>query len=114
MNMTSEQMRELDACKAEIKRLRGIIKDWQRFHGELAALYGCYNETSVTLECAKKEHETAAAMETLKKCGDQAINIEIWFGNAGWWVSMPNRAFFGNAETLELAIALFARKLFSK
>jgi hypothetical protein len=55
--------------------------------------------------------DAAAAMEVLKKCSDIAV-IDVGQSVGKWFAA--NQDFFEWAQTLELAICLFAKKLFSK
>lgn len=56
-------------------------------------------------------------MEVLKKCGEETKHEEcIYFGivHDQWIVGHAERKIESESETLELAICLFAKKLFSK
>ncbi len=117
-------------------------KRWDKFYKNHppseyhSPVYDCYVDRSgQKIYCGKPfqiylaGHYTtdpAAAMEVLKKCSIklwdenpiitkcQHFKVEIW--NNGAWVVMQSekREMFCEAETLELSICLFAKKLFSK
>jgi hypothetical protein len=58
--------------------------------------------------------DPAAAMEVLKKCAEKT-KVSIFNHRAGGWqIESSNGMWFDEIETLELAIALFAKNLFSK
>lgn len=58
----------------------------------------------------------ADAMEVLKKCATESsgYQIQIDYDKSGWAVGRGGEGLHSTAETLELAIALFSKKLFSK
>lgn len=72
------------------------------------------------IEFPKYSTDPAAAMDVLKKCFDKTGQIEVFrtqihpfkFGVVGKW--LPSADYECEAETLELAICLFAKKIFTK
>jgi Phage ABA sandwich domain len=59
--------------------------------------------------------DPAAAMQVLEKCITGNTSIAINHGTTGWWVTdCDKKKNYAIAETLPLAICLFAKKLFSK
>jgi hypothetical protein len=120
--MTNTELRELDAWIAE------NVMGWKR--ANFLSSYGkgrfmVSRETGDIMaydlkgEGFQPTTDPAAAMEVLKKCGKTKKNaIEIFClrpdenrsGKESYWVNDPKT----ESETLELAIALFAKKLFTK
>ena len=123
--MTTQELRELDAWIAlnVTKTLRKLSDE------EYAAIVAWCEEANKdphpNLElttprryegsCLKYTSDPAAAMEVLEKCAKQVGNVIEIFGNNkdGWVVSGKNDAWESDADTLPLAICLFAKKLFT-
>ena len=118
--MTTEELRELDAWIAE--NLFGMKHDWRNCHW-------CQSSDPYALNNGHFQRYTsdpAAAMEVLKKlsskCEEMSGDLVISSGGI-WTVGIQRYAEYGGAEeidplceaeTLELAICLFAKKLFVK
>lgn len=130
--MKDTDTRELDAWIAE--HVMGF-EERPCYHGSArieGMTFYVANGRSVTGEASKGNHQfpkyttdPAAAMEVLKKCGehlaatDSAIELGQNLNKDGliyWWVNhdRASASFLCEAETLELAICLFAKKLFTK
>lgn len=122
MNMTQQELRELEAWIAE-----NVMK-WKRVSGLAVRILddeffvdsnGCIGRFS----CAWiPTTDPAAAMMVLEKCCESmAVNVEIWKAGNGEWVcrmvvgsGFNSTNQIGVANTLPLAICLFAKKLFTK
>ncbi len=62
----------------------------------------------------KPTNDPAAAMEVLKKCASHSAVIITRPTTDSWRITTRTLSVCIEAETLELAIALFAKKIFSK
>lgn len=118
--MTNEQMRELDAWIAE------HVMGWKLFRdgrNNIAAEMPTGETCIVTANHPWDESDfsptvdSAPAMEVLKKCVDvlygcNSFSLEVFRNGNHWVVRHP---IYGSphAPTLELAICLFAKQLFS-
>lgn len=126
--MTDTELRELDAWIAEnvmgYAWLQPIGGRYTRFylvspnnHKDLKPEFVFHRKSyrDEDIENAPRyTTDPAAAMEVLKKCSEK-YSIKIGFDvNGKWFVSHYDAKFEGviRAETLELAICLFAKKLF--
>ena len=118
--MTTKEQRELDAWIAE--NVMGLKVKWQKTFLQIDPWIIHPIKNGYTQEiCRQYTLDPAAAMEVLKKCvlrlGDTKFTIE--FAASLWFVesydslndSVEKTA---RAKTLELAICLFAKKLFTK
>jgi len=65
--------------------------------------------------CKNYTTDPAAAMEVLKKCStEKRITIAVWRDAGNWYCNNATGGnFYGEADTLELAICLFAKQLFT-
>jgi len=112
--MTTQEMRELDAWIAE------NVFGWQEFREEEYPYRMLWREgeegSPVWDEPDYYTTDPAAAMEVLKKCADN-LWLSVGFSKqrktflCGGILSGEN---YAEAETLELAICQFAKKLFTK
>jgi hypothetical protein len=117
--MKIEELRELDAWIAE--NVMGFKKASRFEGGELLGSRGQKSNECRWLSNDDPKYTTnpAAAMEVLKKCGQETypyqLQIEIQENGSvnisGGGFRQPYRI---TASTLELAICLFAEKLFNK
>jgi len=121
-DMTTKQLRELDTWIAE------HVMGWYRADGKPSHWFpdGYKNEWHNpkggmdTLPCFTTD--PAAAMTVLEKCNDKLKElghfpgaIDLWKPFELWKIqSHANSDIHAEAETLPLAICLFAKQLFSK
>jgi len=137
--MTATEMRELDAWIDE--HVMGLVQEYAvmkggRFYRPRSCGYtdclteaGRYSKADAEREIVGGgpmklipfpiPHYTtdpAAAMIVLEKCAEKCLNLEIDFRKGTWAVGLWRIAtpLEATAETLPLAICLFAKKLFSK
>jgi len=121
MVMTTEELRSLDAFIAEhvmgwqlVTTLHDIVTPGQFF----ARSDGVFVfKRGSELRNFHPTTDPAAAMEVLKKCGEElyghGVAIEIRnYNRQGWTVMAQSRG--NTAETIELAICYFAKQLFTK
>ena len=116
--MTATELRQLDAWIAE-----NVMGNQQRkirvTDGRKLVRYE-FLKVGTNEICPEYTTDPAAAMEVLKKCCEaMAVNVEIWKAGNGEWVcrmvsGRNSRNCVGTANTIELAICLFAKKLFTK
>jgi len=120
MKLTPIELRELDAWIAE--NVMGVIIVKVR----------CRDKSEVICPDVKRyTTDPAAAMEVLKKCGYKIQGrdyprgfghyfVRVYFAEIAheWCVCLGNEksdsSIYGQAETLEIAICLFAKKLFTE
>jgi hypothetical protein len=133
--VSETELRELDAWIAENVMGWELAKDEYHARMSLSKSYCISSDKTVCFghqgqfSLFKPTTNPAAAMELLKKCGEQGIlkgefklPVSIFRrGDLQWVVSencedAPEHEFYivVEAETLELAICLFAKKLFTK
>lgn len=123
MTTTEQELRELDAWIAEhvmgwkARKLnrRDLINHLMPPQS-ITDGFGKYDadpmfQTNVT-GVPNYTTEPAAAMEVLKKCMDMAVVTLFEKAKGGYEVRWQQMS--ASAETLELAICLFAKKLFTK
>ena len=126
--MTTEEMRELDAWIAE--HVFGYIKQnvnypeahWNEL--SLPDLDGNYISEGWVQGWEFRDvnipfysTQASAAMGVLKKCAENLIRGITINQNEGKWIIQAQNNYIGNlemSETLELAICLFAKQLFSQ
>jgi hypothetical protein len=111
--MSANDMRELDAWIAE-KVMEFKIKNGRCWvtRPVLKSLTKVAH-VEVDFEIEHYTTDPAAAMEVWKKCAEKQTTISIQKSKSGWRVVSMDSHSFG-CETLELAICLFAKKLFEK
>jgi hypothetical protein len=121
--MTTTELRELDAWidvivfGAPKRCLHFNIKNVGGSRLECPDCHQSFGQTSLVMSRALVKNYTidpVASRELEKKCAENN-SIHINKGSTGWWVSdLDKKRNYAIAETLELAIALFARKLFAQ
>lgn len=119
--MTTQELRELDAWIAE------HVMGWKitKYHccGEqVERLKPSSGDLHANIRNYSPTTDPSAAMDVLKKCSQMkfdvsinhfdAKNLNLLIGLKEW--SVLTIGFEAQAETLELAICLFAKKLFTK
>lgn len=137
--MTEKELRELDAWIAE--HVMGLAQEYAvmkcgRFYRPKSCGYtdsiaeaGRYSKADALREIVRGEPmkiipfptpryttNPAAAMMVLEKCAQKYTNLEIEFIDGTWTVGRwrGSNTTEATAETLPLAICLFARELYSK
>lgn len=119
--MNDTELRELDAWIAEHVMGWTIFKttdDWHKAGSPTSRTIQVLDQTP-HFDIPKYTTDPAAAMMVLEKCGSENT-IAIYFGTDGVWhvehenIYEDRVDFQAKAETLPLAICLFAKQLFSK
>lgn len=129
--MKTEELRELDSHLAEHVMGRPITPHWEchKCLQNVSPNFVKFNETHdgcggdcEWLEAPKYTTEPAAAMDVLKRCFEfyEPISLYRLLSDGAFSIKCNSNEITGceetqvYAETLELAICLFSKKLFSK
>jgi len=125
--LTDKELRELDAWIAEHVfgwhrqsfengYLRQNLLVENKFRADKYRRHGWHNDVEVLDTFPKFSTDPAAAMQVLEKCIEKEPNGIVCGNLKGQWCATTHGwgGAFCEAETLPLAICLFAKQLFSK
>lgn len=111
--MSTKEMRELDAWIHE-HVFGKCLFDEHRINNALCRKC-CMDCSSETHRVKSPTTDPAAAMEVLRICAKKDVTIQIRKQDSGEWCVWDVQSWSdGTASTLELAICLYAKKLFTK
>lgn len=112
--MSEQELRELDAWIAE--HVMGCKPKFKRYasHSDWECECPLFSHGKEHLDHGVSDYSTdpAAAMQVLEKCVADSEGYQIHIDD-GYSVSWGKDGCSANGETLPLAIALFAKKLFT-